>query len=591
MTGDAADADDPDGDSADLRRRGRFEQLRARLRGETGDETATETPDEVAGDASREDENASEDAGDTAPDDVDDRWPAEVDPIPTESTTPASPSTTGTGSTTESDPETAEQTEQTEQTESDPGGTDRAETIDGAKMTTGADSEDDADSWEWVHDEGPPEAGETGDGAPDPESDTEPATETDTAGEPGDADDRVWSAGETGTDATETDAVETQGDVPADAGESADRTSTGRIWDDPTSSMSATTDTDSATTDTDSATTDTDSSPRDTRSVETDEPAESVEADEPAELAESAKTGSSDSQEATAASAIEATSTDSDAAESGSADSGTAGRESPTPTSPVGDRDSDIDHLGESLADATDASVPTGPTNEPRSESVPELPTFDAIEPGSSALVLSPLSGPLSTAACGRLLDAGEGAAADAVGSGPADEDAPAGPRERNVLLVAVEASAAERIDVCHRAGIDAGEIAAIEVGSHGGSRSVASETTGGGQSVSVTRVSRPGNLSKLGILITKQLSEWESDGRPIVFCLHSLTALQQAVSDEKLFRFLHVLTRRLAASGCRAHFHMDPDAHHEMVVGTVRPIFDVVVRIGPNGAVDVDRE
>ncbi|WP_280537276.1 hypothetical protein [Halopenitus sp. POP-27] len=579
MTDDAADADDPDGDAADARRRGRFEQLRARLRGETGDGTATETPDEVAGDTSSGDENASEDAGDTAPDGVDDRWPAEVDPIPTESTTPASPSTTGTGSTTESDPETAEQTEQTEQTESDPEGTDRAETIDGSRMTTGADSEDDADSWEWVHDEGPPEAGETVDGAPDTESDTEPATETDvepatepdTAGEPGDAGDRVWSAGETGTDATETDAVETRGDVPADAGESADRTSTGRIWDDPTSSMSATTDTDSAMTDTDS-------SPRDTRSVDADGSDESGGPDE------STETRSSGLRETTEASATETTSADSAAADSGAVDG------EPT-TSMAGDRDSDTDHLGESLADATDASVPTGPTNEPRSESVPELPAFDALEPGSSALVLSPLSGPLSTAACGRLLDAGEGAAADAVGSGPADEDAPAGPRERNVLLVAVEASAAERIDVCHRAGIDAGEIAAIEVGSHGGSRSVASETTGGGQSVSVTRVSRPGNLSKLGILITKQLSEWESDGRPIVFCLHSLTALQQAVSDEKLFRFLHVLTRRLAASGCRAHFHMDPDAHHEMVVGTVRPIFDVVVRIGPNGTVDVDRE
>ncbi|WP_096390881.1 DUF7504 family protein [Halopenitus persicus] len=492
---------------------------------------------------------------------------------------------------------------------------------------------DDEEEWEWFQGDAPPEeerltggghtagtAGKgpgadspvddeddaaTGSGAPEPQRESE----ADVAGP--ETDDRLWNAADSNTDddhatgtdlgvASEADAPDAESDPPDAESDPPDAESDPPDAESTTDSASAVDAAESEPSSRDGITIDpveedtaepSDTAEPTTGSNEHDRTDDAPDAGTPDERAGSSKrsgrlwsdptavAGRSTSDRESPADAP----SDRNSAESGAANAG-------TPSDPTASDGVDSGEELESTTgtpssgdpevwDGTDHEADAGPAAPESDAEAADLPAFDVLDPGSNALVLDSLSGPVSETACGRLLDAG-------------DAGTPAGASDaRNVLIVAIEEPAAERIDVCHRAGIDAGEIAAIEVGSHGGPRSVASETTGGGQSVSLTRVSKPSNLSKLGILITKQLSEWETDDRPVVFCLHSLTALQQYVSDEKLFRFLHVLTRRLSASGGRAHFHMDPDAHHEMVVGTLRPIFDVIVRIGPDGTVDVEHE
>lgn len=85
-----------------------------------------------------------------------------------------------------------------------------------------------------------------------------------------------------------------------------------------------------------------------------------------------------------------------------------------------------------------------------------------------------------------------------------------------------------------------------------------------------------PEDLTGLGITLGDPLSKWSSD--PTLVGLDSLTAMLQYVDLQRAFRFLHVFTRRLGAVGGRGVFFIDPDAHDDREMATLRPLFDTVV-------------
>lgn len=89
----------------------------------------------------------------------------------------------------------------------------------------------------------------------------------------------------------------------------------------------------------------------------------------------------------------------------------------------------------------------------------------------------------------------------------------------------------------------------------------------------------RPGDLTGMGISITKHLSQWEGNGRPTFLCFDSLTTLLQYTDVRTLFRFLHVVTNRLRGIGAFGHFHIDPTAHDQQTVSQLVPLFDAVIR------------
>ncbi|RDI71663.1 DUF7504 family protein [Halopelagius longus] len=95
---------------------------------------------------------------------------------------------------------------------------------------------------------------------------------------------------------------------------------------------------------------------------------------------------------------------------------------------------------------------------------------------------------------------------------------------------------------------------------------------------VTVYGVPSPADLTGIGMKLSSRLTDWEAADGEVVVAVESLTLLLQYSRLETLYRFLHVLTGRLAAVGARGQFFLDPTAHDEMTVNTLKTLFDAVV-------------
>lgn len=91
--------------------------------------------------------------------------------------------------------------------------------------------------------------------------------------------------------------------------------------------------------------------------------------------------------------------------------------------------------------------------------------------------------------------------------------------------------------------------------------------------------VEDPTDLAGIGITVNDWLDRREDGDQPVV-CFRSLTELLEYVDLQAAFRFLHVLTGRIAAANACAHYHLDPGAHDEQAVNTLSNLFDDVVSI-----------
>lgn len=96
---------------------------------------------------------------------------------------------------------------------------------------------------------------------------------------------------------------------------------------------------------------------------------------------------------------------------------------------------------------------------------------------------------------------------------------------------------------------------------------------------VETERVGSPGNLTKIGVAVSKHCKEFEGDGTTVV-CLRSLTALLQYVDFNTAYRFLNAVANQLASVGAIGHCHIDPDAHSTQELGGLRTLFDAVVAV-----------
>jgi hypothetical protein len=202
----------------------------------------------------------------------------------------------------------------------------------------------------------------------------------------------------------------------------------------------------------------------------------------------------------------------------------------------------------------------------PESTSLDELVEAE-LDDAENVLVLGPMSRSRDEATCGSFFRA-----------------APVS--ERNVLFVSLTQSADERMAVLRAHTDDLPPKVSIVSGTDG----YDSETTlqAGETSIAVDTISDPSDLPKLGITISRAVSSWAEDGRGAVVCFHSLTALLQYVDRQRVFRFLHVLQDRLGSVDAVTHYHMDSEAHDQQTLATVRPLFDAVVEVDPDGGADL---
>lgn len=95
-------------------------------------------------------------------------------------------------------------------------------------------------------------------------------------------------------------------------------------------------------------------------------------------------------------------------------------------------------------------------------------------------------------------------------------------------------------------------------------------------------------DLTQLGIVLSDFLADAAEREGPARLCFDSLTALLQFADLKRTFRFLHVVTGRVKSADAVGHYHLDPQAHDEQTLATVKGLFDAVVEVGDDGELTV---
>jgi hypothetical protein len=105
---------------------------------------------------------------------------------------------------------------------------------------------------------------------------------------------------------------------------------------------------------------------------------------------------------------------------------------------------------------------------------------------------------------------------------------------------------------------------------------------------VSTASVSSPGDLTGLGIKLSQCLSAWEGDANRTTVRFDSLTTLLQFAELKRVFRFVHVLLGRIDSANAVGYFHLDPAAHDDQTLATLRGLFDAVYELEDGTWVEV---
>lgn len=157
-------------------------------------------------------------------------------------------------------------------------------------------------------------------------------------------------------------------------------------------------------------------------------------------------------------------------------------------------------------------------------------------------------------------------------------------PRAANVLVVSTSRSMTEVVQDWRSAvgplPADFGLITFAEF-----TRSAASPATDGtpsrrslpGGDITLTSMTDPGNLQRLGTAATLYLDDWADSDRPTVVYVDALSPLIEANDVESIFQFLHLLTRSVEHADATLIARLDPDAVAERTPNTLRPLFDHV--------------
>lgn len=181
------------------------------------------------------------------------------------------------------------------------------------------------------------------------------------------------------------------------------------------------------------------------------------------------------------------------------------------------------------------------------------------VDPPASVLLESPSLSDATSEVCQRVGDGGD----------------------RNVLVVALSGDPDARLDAWRRGGGLPGNVGIVTVDETRSATAAEGGSTAAdgpdGSTVSTATVSGADDLTGIGIKIGECLSAWEHQAATTHVCFDSITTMLQYVGPRKAFRFLHVVTRRIAEVGGVAHFHFDPAAHDAQTVATIESLFSAV--------------
>lgn len=152
---------------------------------------------------------------------------------------------------------------------------------------------------------------------------------------------------------------------------------------------------------------------------------------------------------------------------------------------------------------------------------------------------------------------------------------------ESNVLVVTLTDSPAKRVQVWRQ---HVGETFPAELvfvtgdeRSAGGRAWVDGETD---ESVRVSSAAHPGDLTGLGVEVTRHLERWRDAEAATSLCFHTVSTLLQYADRKSVYRFLHTLTVKVTALGGTAHYHASPVGYDETALDALLPLFDAVVEL-----------
>ena len=151
---------------------------------------------------------------------------------------------------------------------------------------------------------------------------------------------------------------------------------------------------------------------------------------------------------------------------------------------------------------------------------------------------------------------------------------------EENVLLVSLTQHADERLEPFRGGDLPFPRNLAV-VSAEDGPGATRTETGSGEASTGVTvrTVSDPSDLPKLGMSITSVLDRWPDD-EGVLLCLDSLTELLRHVELQRVYRFVHILSDRLARLDAQIHVHLDGESCDERTLATLEPLSDAIVEV-----------
>lgn len=151
---------------------------------------------------------------------------------------------------------------------------------------------------------------------------------------------------------------------------------------------------------------------------------------------------------------------------------------------------------------------------------------------------------------------------------------------ETNVLSVTLSASPAERLSMWQREVGDELPTRAAFVDASS-SRTEPSELP---PEISVNVLPDDADYVDLGVAISRQLGAWEDTDETSQLCLHSLSSVLDAYDTDRAISLINALNDLCTELGVVVHHHLDPTAHDEETVASLRPLYDTVLEHTPEG-------
>jgi len=237
------------------------------------------------------------------------------------------------------------------------------------------------------------------------------------------------------------------------------------------------------------------------------------------------------------------------------------------------DDDSETKASDPQTADDTATAEPTPAGSTPDQEFGELLDTLSSFGQSTSptqVLVLSPISAGVTNDIFTRIATGDETAT-------------------QNVVFVTATRSTNDRLPMTRQfAEWVGGESTLIEVGQPRSDTATTRDTNTLGRKVDTHKeIPNPQNLAKLGVVVSHGISQIDN-GYPTVLGFHTLSSMVAHLGTERVVPFLYTLCSQLNESGVMGYCHLDPTRHPDDDVATIKSIFDVAVRIQPDGTVDI---